>query len=194
VTRRGYTLLELILVLVLLVIVAGLVYPSVSGMYGAGRMGQAADMLRAAWAAARSHAIDEGQPYRFAIVPNKGNFRIAPDNPVYWTGKNTPPAPPDPTNPPAVLSEVLPKGLRFATADAAPQAGAPAADDPSSLPPAAVGLEAWSPRAVFFPDGTAREDVTVVLGEKGGRTMTLFLRALTGAVTVRWSLPETKAR
>jgi prepilin-type N-terminal cleavage/methylation domain-containing protein len=191
--RPGYTLLELVLVLVLLVIVASLVYPSIDAMNGSGRMTQAADMIRAAWAAARSHAIDEGQPYRFAIVPNMGNLRVAPDQPSYWSGTGRPSTPADPTNPPQVLSEALPKGLRFQTANATPSAGLTPGDS-SSLPPETVPLESWSARALFLPDGTAREDVVIILAEKGGRQMTLYLRALTGAVTVRWSKAEVKAK
>jgi type II secretory pathway pseudopilin PulG len=184
--------LELVLVLALLIVIAAIVYPSVDAMYGNSRLTQSADQVRAAWAAARSQAIDEGRPYRFAVVPNKGNFRIAPDSSDYWTS-NASPAPSDPANPPLVLSETLPRGMRFNTADV-PAGSISAKGEASSLPPASVPPGTWSTKAVFFPDGTAREDVEIIFGAAGTREIMLRLRALTGAVTVRASRPKEARR
>jgi prepilin-type N-terminal cleavage/methylation domain-containing protein len=179
--RTGFTLFELVLVLAILVIFSALAYPSVNAFYSSHQMRRAADMVRTSWAEARAHAIDEARPYRFAIVPNKGNYRIAPHAPEYWSS-DPPPAPADPANPPLVLSDALPKGLRFSTADAAgPNAG------PSSLPAAQVPMDAWSTKVIFLADGTAKSDVEIAFGAKGTRELNLRLRGLTGAVTVRWS-------
>ena len=183
--RPAYTLLEVLLVMAIMVLAAAIFYPSVETMYSDTRFTQAADMIRGAWAAARSHAITEGRPYQFAIVPNKGNYRIAPDDTGYWSKTGAVPAAADPTSPPLVLSDALPKGLRFSSSDL-PQAG-PNPGDPSSLPAQAVPPNLWSKKAVFLPDGTSRQDVEVVFGGRGSRELTLKLRALTGAVTVRWS-------
>ena len=70
--RRGYTLLELVLVLAVVVMVSAIAYPSLKGMYGHYKMTGAVDSVRAAWAQARAHAIEEGRPYRFAVVPDTG--------------------------------------------------------------------------------------------------------------------------
>src|SRR5260370_627756 len=76
--RSAFTLLELIMVMTILVILAVLSYPSINAMYGSYRVEAAADQVRAAWAEARTHAANEGRPYRFSVVPNKRNFRVAP--------------------------------------------------------------------------------------------------------------------
>ena len=77
--RRAFTLLEVSLVAVLLLMLAMMAYPSIEAMYGGVRLTAAADLIRARWADARAHAIDESKPYRFAIVPDTGRFRVAHD-------------------------------------------------------------------------------------------------------------------
>lgn len=177
--RAGYTLLELVLVLALLVVVGALVIPSAEVMYGQFRLTQGADSIRAAWASARAYAIDEGRPYRFAIIPNYGNFRVAPDSPDFWSGGGQSQGPSDSPNPPLVLNQTLPKGLRFAAPDVAP---ASTQGTESSLPPDSVNPEMWSSRTVFLPDGTASQDVEIVFGASGTMGLVLKLRSLTGAV------------
>src|SRR5438045_428621 len=86
--RPSYTLLELVLVIALLGILTAISYPSLDSMYGHYQLTAATDMVRAGWASARSRALDEGRPYRFAVVPNQGNFRIAPDSSDFWSGNS----------------------------------------------------------------------------------------------------------
>jgi len=188
--RPAYTLLELVLVIALLGILTALAYPSLDSMYGYYQLTAAADMVRAGWASARGRALDEGRPYRFAVVPNKGNFRVAPDSPDFWSGGDPPP-PPDGSRPPLILSDTLPKGIRFATPDA------PAETDQSgdsSLPTDGVDSGSWSRPVVFLPDGTARDDAEIVFQARGARPILLKLRALTGAVTVKPFKPEEDRR
>src|SRR5262252_3738325 len=91
--RRAFTLLEMILVLTIVVILLSLAYPSFTSMQRQYRLEGAADAAKAGMASARAQAIEEGRPYRFAIVPGKGNFRVAPDSPAYWSGGQPPPPP-----------------------------------------------------------------------------------------------------
>src|SRR6516165_5511545 len=90
--RRAFTLFELLLVLALLVILAGLALPSIDAMYADSRVTAAADQVRASWASARAHAIREGRPYRFAIAVNGNGFRVAPDSSEFWGGGDAPAA------------------------------------------------------------------------------------------------------
>jgi hypothetical protein len=179
-TRPAYTLFELTLVLVLLVLLAAIAYPSLDSLLGTFRMNAAADMLRANWADARSYAMNEGRAYRFAVVSGKGNFRVAPDVPDYWSGNDPPP--PDPDNPPLVVDDSLPKGVRFATPDTYQSMALEAGD--SSLPAGTVDPSTWSTIVTFLPDGTTKEDVEIVF-TGGGRPLDIKLRGLTGAVTVQ---------
>jgi prepilin-type N-terminal cleavage/methylation domain-containing protein len=188
--RSAFTLLELILVLALLVILGAMVYPSLDEMYGNNRLTAGADMVRAAWASARSHALDEGQAYRFAILPGQGNFRVAPDTSQFWGGNKggtsgPPSAAGDNANASFVLEDVLPKGVRFALPDSGPLGGAP--DSGNSNPaPGSVDPGSWHSLATFLPDGTALEDVAIAFQRRGSRPVVLKLRGVTGVVTQSW--------
>ena len=70
--RSGVTLFELVMVLAVLVVLAAVLYPLFDGLYAEMRVSQAADQVRAGWAEARAHAMNEGRPYRFAILPGQG--------------------------------------------------------------------------------------------------------------------------
>ena len=181
--RPAYTLFELMLVLVLLILLAAIAYPSLDSLLATFRMNAAADMVRANWADARAYAMNEGQPYRFAIIPNKGNFRVAPDNPDYWSN-NTPPSAPDPNNPPLVVDDSLPKGVRFSTPDSLSTSFLNSGGD-SSLPVGTVDPNSWTTIVTFLPDGTTKDDVEIIFTGGGVRPLDIKLRALTGAVTVQ---------
>ncbi len=181
--RRAYTLLELLLVLTILVILAAVAYPSVDGMFRHVRLRAAADGVRAALIQARAHAMEEATPYRFAVVPGRSNYRVAPDSADYWSGGEAPP-PADPNNPPLVLEDSLPRGIPFMLGDSgsaaatnsnAGSSGGNDQPDPSS----------YVPVAVFLPDGSASEDKVISLQLNGGMTMTVRLRGLTGAVHIQ---------
>lgn len=177
-SRQAYTLLEVVLVLALIVMLSAIIVPSYDAMYGDYRLTAAADMVRAAWASARAHAMEEGRPYVFAVVSGKGNFRIAPEGAEYWAG-NAGEAREDTAGGLLLQEEVLPKGVRFSTAEGAPaDLGSDSAMTLGSVPPTA-----WSPIATFLPDGTAREDVVIEFQTRGSRPRVLKLRGLTGSVT-----------
>ena len=81
--RRGYTLFEMILVVTVMLIIAGLATPLVfQGLFASSKVSAAADMVRARWADCRHQAVEHGRPYRFAVVPNTGKFIIEPYDPA----------------------------------------------------------------------------------------------------------------
>ncbi len=171
--RHGFTLLEVLLVVAVMVILAAMAYPSIEAMYGDVRLAAAADQVRARWAEARTKAIDEGRPYRFATQPD-GQFRIAPDADEFWSGGGggTPVEPNDADSPPLVAEDALPKGIGFADESNTNNPG----DSSDSGP--------WTTVLKFLPDGTASADKTITLQATGYRSVQLRVRALTGAVTV----------
>jgi prepilin-type N-terminal cleavage/methylation domain-containing protein len=185
--RPGYSLLELVLVLAVMLIVTALALPSLKGMYGSYKLNGAVDSVRAAWAQARARAIAENRPYRFGVIPETGQYRVAPDLPDYWTGSGRPSS--DLTNGEgAVLEESLPPGVRFSMSGG----GAPSADvGDSSLDPAGRGskssasADAYTSAAVFRPDGTARADCEILFQVRGARPTALCLRGMTGVITVK---------
>jgi hypothetical protein len=186
--------LELVLVLALLVIIGAIIYPSLDGMYGGYRLTVATDMVRGAWASARSHAMNEGQSYRFAVVQGKGNFRLAPDTADNWgSGSGAAGSPPPSTPaaapsggdhalPPLIMEDVLPTGVRFTTTDAL-QSGGPDVSGSSILERVEPG--SYTTLVTFWSDGTADKDVTIAFHGRGGQPLVLQLRGLTGAVSLK---------
>jgi type II secretory pathway pseudopilin PulG len=185
-SRRAYSLMELVLVLGVIGLLAAIFIPTFKGTYSYYKMSAAVDSVRSAWAHARARAIEEGRPYRFAVLADAGCFRVAPDQNDYWTG--SPPAD-DPHGKGFVLEESLPKGVRFSLGDSA-QGAAPDEDDPigdlnGRKTDAGVSPDSYNTAAVFLPDGTAREDVEVLFQVRGTRSVSIRLRGMTGAVTVK---------
>src|SRR6266852_8731527 len=161
------------LVLVLMILLAAIAYPSLDSLLGTFRMNAAADMVRANWADARAYAMNEGRAYRFAVLPGKGNFRVAPDSPDYWTGNDPPVA--DQNNPPLVVDNALPKGVRFATPDTYQSVGFDNSGD-SALQSESVDPSSWSTIVTFLPDGTTSADVEIVFTGSGARPLDVKLR------------------
>jgi Tfp pilus assembly protein FimT len=191
--RRGaYTILELVLVLAVMVILAALTYPSLSSMYGQYKVTGSCDTVKAAMVTARGQAIEDGVPYRFAYVPGKGNYRVAPDLPNFWTGG---PPPNQNSNGDSntgkllILEGSLPSGIAFPDGDSAIISEE---DSDTSLELDAVSPSQWKAIAVFLPDGSARmadgtprDVVSIPLGARNSATMVVRLRCLTATVTVR---------
>jgi type II secretory pathway pseudopilin PulG len=183
--RRAYTLLEMMLLLVIIVMLAALAYPSLDSMYGDFKVSSAADQVRAAWAEGRAQAINEGRAYRFAVIPGKGNYRLAPDSNEFWGGNGATSANPTSTDQPVILEKALPKGVRLVVAD--PSGASPdlTPTDDTVAPAGSVDPSQYQSVVTFLPDGTSREDVQMVFSSRGVRPLVLSLRGITGAVSVR---------
>lgn len=170
--RSAFTLLEIVLVITLLVMLMAISVPYFDRLYGDMKLDAAADQIRARWADARARAMEEAQPYLFAVVPGEGRFRVAPERGDYWGGGTDAEMEAAPLQivserPPLVVEETLPDSILF-----------------SMMATDALTTGGWAPVAVFLPDGTARDDVTVQLNSEGFRPVILNLRGLTGSVTV----------
>ncbi len=173
--RSGYTLLELLLVMAVLVMLGAVFYPSLESSYGYFKVSAAADSIKGAWAQARARAIQDSTPYRFAVLPGTTRYRVAPDRPEFWSGN--PPDPTDADNPPLILNGKL-DGITFDLSGNAPPSGERNKDEDSDKAPA--NPSAYVAVAVFLTDGTAREDAVVPLQAPGAKPIKLKLRALTG--------------
>jgi len=155
--------MELILVVAVLVILAGLSYPVIDSLFANSRLTEASDQIRARWSEARSRAIQERRSYRFAIKENTGKFRIAPDTGEYW--EDGEPSANTSNQQALVMEGALPQRVLFGSPDAL------------------TTVSDWRTLVTFLPDGTANEDVEVNLSTKGTRSVTLRLRAVTGTAT-----------
>lgn len=180
-TRRGLTLFELMVVMAIMIIIGALAAPSMfQSMDGETKVTAAADLVRSLWADCRAKAIDESRPYRFAVVPNSGRYKIepytgtlanmailAPDT-SGGSGGSSVPGGADNSSPGYVIEDHLPKGVRFGTKDVPVDGSSSEADGD------------YVTVAIFLPVGKAYDDADIMFGTHGSSTVTLHLRALTG--------------
>jgi prepilin-type N-terminal cleavage/methylation domain-containing protein len=175
--RSGWTLFELMVAMAVIVIIGAIAAPSLTNSYSSYRLKSAADGISAAFAKARSKAMRTGCAYRVSIMPETGNYRIAPENPDAMTNKSAQPADP------LVVEDHLPDGVQISIGSTTPSDPTnPTANLGSSVGASDTG--SYIVAAVFQADGSARNDVQVVLTMKGTAPMTVKLRGMTGSVTM----------
>jgi hypothetical protein len=176
----------MILVVALIAVLAALSIPSLDSMYADYKVIGAVDEVRARWAQARAQAIDEGRPYRFAVVRNQGNFRVAPDSSEFWAGAQNA----EETGGVGMVREgAIPKGIWFTLNNEEPVQDVGLV---TALPTGEVTPDQWVGVVSFLPDGTAAtldgtdtEEIRITFQSKQSVPMLLTLRTLTGTVTVR---------
>lgn len=162
----GFTLVEVLLVLALLVMLAAVILPSIGTFRGDANQRAAADIIRSELAASRGHAMEQGVPYRLAVNKDGTRMRRAPDGPEFATA--------------AAASE--PSGAAKAT-DFAFERVTVARHSEQGTDPEADGN--WVTFAIVMPDGTCREDaVLLAVKEAGHGSMYLRVRGVTGSSRV----------
>jgi prepilin-type N-terminal cleavage/methylation domain-containing protein len=166
-SRHGYTLVEVLVVMAILILLGAIVVPSIATFRGDTRPRAAGDVIRGELATARARAKDEGRPYRIAISDDGKRIRRAPDDD------------------------------NFAQADAFGEASGSctAVDFPFDDVTASVVTEqdstltsanGWTTIATVQPDGICSEDnVLVSLKDNDGNTaIYIRIRGLTGRASV----------
>ncbi len=198
--RRGFTLLELMLVLVVLVVAAALVWPLADRAFATQTLRSSADVVRAAWVDARVKAITTGQPHVFFFQPGTDAFHVEP-----FRG----------TSPEAELlsqdelmnvqqefamighvKKTLPDGITFEIGGLEFDTRGAALEELStrgqgfqarSQAPRPLGAEdpdaMWAPPLYFYPDGTT-STAKVGITNEHGLIIVISLRGLTGTVSV----------
>jgi Tfp pilus assembly protein FimT len=169
--RRGFSLLELIAVLVALIALGALLMPTLSGMRGNTRTRAGVDVVQTYISKAREKAIEDGCAYRLAISADGKRVRIAPD--TYEAMGELPTIDDDDgTNSgPVIREDDLPAGV---TALLVVGEDDFIAQDQSG----------WKRVATFMPDGTCKEDtVEIRVEEPGVSPMTLRIKGITGSCT-----------
>jgi len=87
--RRGLTLLELMVVMVMMLVIAAITIPFAQTMLADSRVTAAGDQVRARIAETRALAMEEGKPFRFAYQSHSGVFQIAPEGDAAWETVST---------------------------------------------------------------------------------------------------------
>ncbi|HEX6985550.1 MAG TPA: prepilin-type N-terminal cleavage/methylation domain-containing protein, partial [Planctomycetaceae bacterium] len=134
-SRRGYTFVEVLLVLAILAVMAGIAWPAVVRFSGERAIKDAAERVRSELDRTRFRAIDAGLSYQFRYEPNGRRFIAVPAERDVTTSANVNTLQPGATLP--ALSGQIAEGLTF--------------QPPPGTPPAAETLSAdW---LAGLPDG-----------------------------------------
>lgn len=168
--RRGFTLLEVILVLVIMVIVTSISVPVITTMLDDAHMTAGADMIRARLADTRARALDTGKPWKLAYLPGSSVYQYAAEDADEWNSSSDQ----EPKETEEFVRGELPKDVVLAVNrdDIAGAQGKPQATG------------TWQTLAVFTGDGSARDDGTVYIGKAGLMPLRVRLRGLTGSTAI----------
>ncbi len=199
--RSGFTLLEVMLVLGVLAIFAGMTVPSVMRMFGQQKLTGAAERVRSAIASARIRAIESGIIYQFCSETNGSRYVVVPFEPDHANSQAG-----GQGGGATLLTRAagrLPAGIAFSsvnfrTAAAPTTTGAPAAATASAgashklLPGSLDGLPNagdlaganWSTPVLFHPDGSSGADLEITVSDQKMQHIKLHVRAFTGAVSI----------
>ena len=190
--HRGFTLMEVLLVLAIVAITAALAWPVLEKPLANRRLHSAADEVRTEWCQARIEAMRSGQTYAFRYEVGGDRFYSEPESASngrtssgasatlnsaigVQSGASTGAARPSD-------NKTLPKGIRFLgekTVQGMTPVSSSAAQTPSEEQPA----EGWSNPIFFYPDGTA-SDVQLVLVCNRTCALRVLLRGSTATATV----------
>jgi prepilin-type N-terminal cleavage/methylation domain-containing protein len=173
--HHGFTLVEVMLVLALLVVIGAIASPLLEGTFARASLQNGGDLVRAAWSRARLAAMESGQTHVFRCEL-KGPRYVITTLDAFSSGAGDP-APGDDKRRDAsdlirLSEDRLPDGVVFATCHMAA----------SSQVEATLGATpagSWSPPILFHTDGTTT-DATVLLANDQLQTVRVTLRGLTG--------------
>jgi len=181
--RAGFSLLELLLVVAILVLLAALVAPNVVARIQENRVVQAAEAVRDVIARSRTFALDAGVDYQFRYESSGRNFVVLPlemepvdSNSTFGDSE---------TSNYVRLTGELDNGLRLLAVDDDHQTvesleTAWFGQLPNSLQ---LSQATWSSPIIFRFDGTA-DDAEFQVTTDDKVTVDLTIRGLTGSVSV----------
>ena len=180
--RRGFTLLEILLVVVVLAVIAGMVWPAMLRFVNERAIKEAGEEVRAELDRTRFRAIDVGSAYQFLYEPDGPNYIAIPARQGAVAAGGMGAGPSVSTNSPAAsFSGKLADGLVFRGDLTAIPAGASLGTDALAGLPNSASLQRvqWSAPIVYLPSGTA-EDAVFQIVDENGRYIELNVRGLTG--------------
>ena len=185
--RTGYTLVEILLVLAIVVLISAMALPAIQRQFARRQVQSAANTVGSKLSHARIGAMRSSHVYTFQYQTGSGSFRLAPgDQPSTSSQSDTEAncgqydggdGDPDSLSP---EDGTLPDGIRF-LADETPdpdEAGDAVAQNAAQ---SASGSDGWSDPIFFYPDGTTSNARFVVASERGG-AIHIRLRGITGNV------------
>ncbi len=185
---RGFTLVEMLLTLAIIVAVSAMAWPMLDKPLASRRLHSAADEVRTRLCKARFEAMRSGQVYAFRYQLGGDRFRTEPEDPAAALAgiqTETSDASDDEfrtADEDAASGDMaLPEGMTFLAEESGDEGMPPALAAAETGPAAETGD--WAEPILFYPDGTA-SNVQLVVGNNQNGAVRLLLRGLTGTVTV----------
>lgn len=184
--RTGFTIMELMVVMVILIVLGAAIIPTIAGSYGNTRQKATADMLQSRIREARAKAMETGVWYRLAISPDNRKLRLAPDCQDFDSltagdarAFNA-----------QVVEEEFEKGVtaEVASSDSSQSSNAvlyQSGGTPEGSTSQQGQTSSWTTIMTFGPEGICREGlVTVLIKEKGSRPITIQVRGIVGTSSI----------
>ena len=193
--NSGYTLIELLLAMAVLVVMAGIAWPVMQGQFQRYLLKNEVEKVRAKLAGTRIRAIDSGLIYQFLYEPGGRNFIVVPFEGVETEAEQVDAGEGGLYRIAGSLSE----NVTFET----PEDASTTSEDLSDLGvisddflmglPGSLELSSvsWSQPILFYPDGTAVSAAFNVVDTKK-QFVRISVRELTGAVSVNAIRQETR--
>jgi len=169
-SRQAFTLMELMIVMALIVIIAGISIPVIQTMMTDSRITASGDMVRGRLADTRAKALEEGRPWRLAYLPGTGILQLAAEDSLEWGNADR-----DPVERLDLIRDELPTEIVFAKTHE---------EIMNSQGGGGGASGSWETIAIFMADGSARDDGAVYFGKPGMGPMRARIRGLTGGVTI----------
>jgi prepilin-type N-terminal cleavage/methylation domain-containing protein len=173
---RGYTLMEMLIVLAVLAALAAMSWPALRGSLEKSRLQNAAKQLGTEIVRARLRAIEMGRPYQLRFEPGGNRLEVGPcptfAEPTAATINN-----PEQEERPTEIE--LPEGVTFMASD--PAAAAPEPEPESAADQWSAGE--WSVPIVFQPSGRS-SNARFRLSAGQNYSLEVTLRGLTGNATI----------
>lgn len=176
----GFTLFEMVIVLAVIALVAGMMWPSVSALLEHHNLKQAADLAGTRLGSGRVHALETGLTYQFRFEPGGRRFILVPFDPEPEQAEES-----SGVRAATRAAGMLPATCKFEGGGSFADRGTSIPDEwLSGLPDAADYSGAlWSQPVLFHPNGTATDFEVLIFNQAKG-SVRLNLRAITGGVTV----------
>ena len=190
--RCGFSLLELMLVMGLLVVIAAITYPAVSAPLDNNRLRYSTDLIRACWSRARNKAMESGRTYVFRCQPASDSYVIEPwinnddllESDLVTAGGAAVGASAQEASQVMLgpKTEKLPDNVTFYSTEIVGDMRAQFLTATANS--ATESEQNWSTPIFFYPDGSS-STARLILMNTRDRYVILTLRGLTGVVTSR---------
>jgi prepilin-type N-terminal cleavage/methylation domain-containing protein len=180
----GFTLLELIIVLAVMIAVAAMSLPMLQRSFSGQKLDKGGDLVRAHMGRARVKAIRNGEIYAFYYQVEGPAFRVGPFNEETIESLKNVPLDEDLRSSNFDFGDdLLPRDVRFSMALTNPDARSAAAMVSANFRPGDMRP------ILFYPDGTS-QSAKVILQNKENDAIQVTLRGLTGTTTVKKILDD----